>query len=172
MFDNIGGKIKALAKVLCWIGIIASVISGIVMIVSGSSSRYYSGPSPVLTGFLTIILGALFSWIGSFFTYGFGQLIEDTEMIRSRMDSSPSYAPNQGGSMLSNAAKSIEQERMRNEWTCVCGASNSNTATYCFRCRRPRNAGGDQPKVACPHCGAMNRTSNETCFACNQPMKQ
>lgn len=27
MFNNIGRKIKTLAKVLCWLGIIASVIS-------------------------------------------------------------------------------------------------------------------------------------------------
>ena len=29
MFENIGGKIKGLAKVVCWIGIILSVITGI-----------------------------------------------------------------------------------------------------------------------------------------------
>ena len=29
MFDNIGGKIKTIAKVGCWIGIIAYVIIGI-----------------------------------------------------------------------------------------------------------------------------------------------
>ena len=29
MFDNIGGKIKKLAKIICWIGIILSVITGI-----------------------------------------------------------------------------------------------------------------------------------------------
>ena len=29
MFDNIGGKIKILAKVLCWVGIIGFVLSAI-----------------------------------------------------------------------------------------------------------------------------------------------
>ena len=88
MFDNIGGKIKKLAKVLCWIGIIFSVILGVLMMVSGGSySRYgySSSGGGVLAGLLTIVLGSLLSWIGSFFTYGFGQLIENTDDIRSKM---------------------------------------------------------------------------------------
>ena len=94
MFDNIGAKIMKLAKVLCWIGIILSVISGIVIMVGGANvsrvaSSYYgygssvTGGSAVLVGILTIVLGSLLSWIGSFFTYGFGQLIENTDYIRS-----------------------------------------------------------------------------------------
>ena len=43
------------------------------------------GGSGVLAGLLTIVLGSLLSWIGSFFTYGFGQLIENTDDIRSKM---------------------------------------------------------------------------------------
>ncbi len=74
MFDNIGGKIKALAQVVCWIGIIASAICGIIMMATGD-------PSLNLIGFLIIILGSLFSWIGSFMTYGFGQLIENTDKL-------------------------------------------------------------------------------------------
>lgn len=51
------------------------------MIVAGSSSYNASGPTALL-GFLYMVLGSLFSWIGSFFAYGFGQLIEDAEEIR------------------------------------------------------------------------------------------
>ena len=32
MFDNIGGKIKALAKVTCWVGIVSWVFIGIAII--------------------------------------------------------------------------------------------------------------------------------------------
>lgn len=86
MFDNIGSKIMKLAKVICWLGIIISVISGITIIAGGASvSRSYYGigaGGSVLAGILTIVLGSLLSWIGSFFTYGFGQLIENTDYIR------------------------------------------------------------------------------------------
>ncbi len=87
MFDNIGSKIMKLAKVICWIGIIGSVILGIATIGTGiSSSRYSYGSgstgAAIFAGILTIVLGCLLSWIGSFFTYGFGQLIENTDHIR------------------------------------------------------------------------------------------
>lgn len=74
MFDNIGSKIKALAKVICWAGIIISLIVGIIMLASGGDVG--SG-----VGVIVMIVGSLGSWIGSFFTYGFGELIEKTTEI-------------------------------------------------------------------------------------------
>ena len=86
MFSNIGGKIKTLAKVLCWIGIAASLITGIAAISSGNTAvrvnGSYSNVSGTAAGIAVIIIGCLASWIGSFFAYGFGQLIEDTAAIR------------------------------------------------------------------------------------------
>lgn len=72
MFDNIGKKIKLLASVLCWVGIIAYVIVAIIMIVVGMVG------SDILIGLGLIFLfvGPLISWISSFFMYGFGELID------------------------------------------------------------------------------------------------
>ncbi len=80
MFDNIGKKIKTLSQVTSWIGIIASVILGIIIMIIGES--YFN-----LIGFLILIFGSLFSWINSFLTYGFGQLIENSDRIASTKDS-------------------------------------------------------------------------------------
>ncbi len=86
VFNNIGGKIKTLTKVLCWIGIIFSVISGIAMMTSGvdrvTINGSYAIVSPVIIGIVVIIFGCLVSWISAFFAYGFGQLIENTDEIR------------------------------------------------------------------------------------------
>ena len=73
MFDNIGKKIKSLASILCWVGIIAYVIAAIIMIAIGVD-EYEDG----LTAFGVILLfvGPLMSWISSFFMYGFGELID------------------------------------------------------------------------------------------------
>ncbi len=73
MFDNIGNKIKILAEVICWIGIIGSIILGIVMMEFDESL--------IIAGLLVVPIGFLVSWISSFLLYGFGQLIENTDRL-------------------------------------------------------------------------------------------
>lgn len=75
MFDNIGQKIMTLAKVFCWIGIIISVLCGLVIMFA---ARYGSGFIP---GVFTAAIGSLASWISSLALYGFGQLIDNTDSI-------------------------------------------------------------------------------------------
>lgn len=87
MFDNIGNKIKDLAIFICWIGIGVSVVIGMILLVMGSSaadSRYTEDAAPgfYIAGFAVAAVGSLLSWVGSFFMYGFGELIEDTQKIR------------------------------------------------------------------------------------------
>ena len=71
MFTDIGGKIKTLAKVICWIGIITSVLTGIGLLFLGNSIL-------IISGLISMIVGSLISWAGSFTLYGFGELIEKT----------------------------------------------------------------------------------------------
>ena len=73
MFDNIGGKIKSLARVVCWIGIISSIITGLITI--------FVNEDMILTGVLLAVIGSFLSWIGSFFAYGFGQLVENSDTL-------------------------------------------------------------------------------------------
>ena len=77
MFDNIGGKIKKLAEILCWVGIIASLVLAIVLWAGNS----YRTPTIAL-GFGVLVGGAIGFWVGSFFMYGFGELIEETTRNR------------------------------------------------------------------------------------------
>jgi len=74
MFDNIGGKIKSLAQVVCWIGIITSVIYGIVLMGTDDDLIFF--------GFIVMVVGTLLSWVSSFTLFGFGEIIEDTKLIR------------------------------------------------------------------------------------------
>ena len=71
MFDNIGRKIKTLAKVLCWLGIIGSEIAAIVMI----NSRY---TETQITGWITLFAGPLVSWISSFTLYALGEIADNS----------------------------------------------------------------------------------------------
>lgn len=74
MFDNIGDKIKKLAKVETVIGIGISIIMGFLLLVNGSIHS-------IFTGILVMILGVLISWVSSFALYGFGELIEKVSQM-------------------------------------------------------------------------------------------
>ena len=77
MFDNIGGKIKTMAKVLLWIGIVSSLVGGIVLIAIDDDL--------IPAGIGAFVGGSLLSWLGSFLIYGFGQLIEDNQALRRKL---------------------------------------------------------------------------------------
>ena len=100
MFDNIGKKIKSLASILCWVGIIAYVIAAIIMIAIGVDEY-----EDVLTAFGVILLfvGPLMSWISSFFMYGFGELIDKACDIERNT---------RGGEIKSVAQTKVETERI------------------------------------------------------------
>ncbi len=95
MFVDIGGKLKTLAKVIVWLGIIGAVIGGIVLIAKGSELRSGYETPFIIGGIALMIVGPLLSWIGSLFIYGFGELVERTCMIDARIRSgaAPTAAP-------------------------------------------------------------------------------
>lgn len=74
MFDNIGKKIKTLAQVICVLGIIASAIGGIILWITGGGLGF-------VISLVAIPISAVVSWVGSFGLYGFGQLIENTDIL-------------------------------------------------------------------------------------------
>ena len=87
MFNNIGKKIKILASVIFWIGIIVGAIGFIVMLAFGlvEEEELFIGLS-----FAVLVVVGFGSWIGSFFLYGFGQLIENSDRLVSEKDTTPS----------------------------------------------------------------------------------
>ena len=84
MFDNIGGKIKGLAKTVFVISVILFVIAGFAL---GLMFTLNENP---LIGFISLFgiggIGFLISWIGSFFMYGYGQLISDMHDVKNEME--------------------------------------------------------------------------------------
>ena len=74
MYDNIGKKIKGLAKAAFVIVAILSIIMG--MILMANATREYESP---VVGILYMIIGPIAAWISSWTLYGFGQLIENTD---------------------------------------------------------------------------------------------
>ena len=138
MFDNIGGKIKTLAVVLCIIGIIASVI-GAFVIWGMHDSRY--NPTIVL-GFIVLVAGCLGSWLGSFFTYGFGQLIEsnEEEVALLRKIESQLKAEQSQPSPVQSGSTGRKVNMTPKGWKCPdCGYDyNGEDKTYCDICGAKR----------------------------------
>ena len=86
MYKNIGGKIKWMARIACILGVIVSVIGGLaIMFLGGGISVFGIFRSVawymVLLGILVMAAGSFLSWVGSFFIYGIGQLIENSDII-------------------------------------------------------------------------------------------
>ena len=84
MFNNIGRKIKNCAEAITWIGIIICILVGLVYIVLGIENE---ANEMIVSGILVILVGSLSSWIGSFLLYGFGQLIENSDIIAKSLSS-------------------------------------------------------------------------------------
>ena len=73
MYNNIGGKIKGLTKVIAVMGALAPIVIGLGLM--------FSDENLFLVGLLVIAVGCLISWISSWLLYGFGDLIENTALI-------------------------------------------------------------------------------------------
>lgn len=70
MFDNVGYKLKMSATVICVVGVIVSLIGGIFLMTQHM----------VPAGLVTIIVGTLFSWLSNLCLYGFGELVENSDI--------------------------------------------------------------------------------------------
>ncbi len=77
MFNNCGEKIKNVAKILCWVGVIASIILSRVMFMKAEDS-YLTEDLFQCLGWLFSIAGPIISLINGLLMYGFGELIENT----------------------------------------------------------------------------------------------
>ena len=159
MFENVGANVKTLAKVVCWLGIIASIIGGIVIWVSGgrmgsdlynssysSSSGWGISPS-FLTGLLTMVIGSFFSWLASLTTYAIGEAAEyaeynakkllDLEAKLKEMEKKleTSTASETSGAPVSSPAASSDSVKYGDKWCChKCGKWNDITSNYCKEC--------------------------------------
>ncbi len=76
MYDNIGGKIKGLAKAMFIVEVIGAVIAGIALVATDAGF--------ILIGLLTLFCGPIIAWVGSWILYAFGELVEDIHAIRNK----------------------------------------------------------------------------------------
>ena len=118
MWDNIGGKLKGLAKVVCWLGIIGSVVAAIATWTQGS--RYVN---TFLPGLLYLLIGGCGSWVSSWTLYGLGLVVEYVESKHAVSATGNSSSSEQG-----------------NGWVCSnCKTWNPKSKGTCKTCGLNRN---------------------------------
>ena len=67
-YSNVGGKLKIFAKIIFALDTALTVLLGIAILILAEESN--------TMGLFFIILGPVFSWLGSLVLYGFGELVE------------------------------------------------------------------------------------------------
>ena len=83
MYKNVGKKIKFFAALWVFINIVVLVFLGTVLIVYGIGDKLKFG---ILIGAAIIVIGSFLCWYGSLALYGYGQLIENTQVIREKIE--------------------------------------------------------------------------------------
>ena len=76
LYENVGAKIKGLAKWIFFLEALSAVISGIVLLAEGEA----------WFGLLTLVLGPVIALASSWLLYAFGQLTEDTHEMKSQAE--------------------------------------------------------------------------------------
>lgn len=131
MYENIGGKIKGLAKV------IGCILAGITILV-GIISMFGSGD--LGAAFMILLVTALIAFleiISTWAFYGFGQLIESAQNIENMMKSTAQPNTNSTATSTYNpSAKPVSSAydvKLDNtSWKCPkCGKINKNYVTTC-----------------------------------------
>ena len=154
MFDNIGGKIKALAVVTCGLGIIASIIGAIALWIQNSDYN-----PTAFSGVLVLVLGSLASWIGSFFTYGFGELIENTTKIHE-----DNIELQKMLTLIEKDSDKVETQENEEDSIINYDAYPVNVpkgaSSEIYEVDRSAN------EIACPICGKIQKSDRELCWNC------
>ncbi len=76
MFDNIGKKIKILAWIIFVLGIIGSVIWGIITSLNLSGIENVNLFAAIIIGAAVMAVGVIASWVSVVLLYGFGESID------------------------------------------------------------------------------------------------
>lgn len=163
MFYNIGGKIKGVIKVFFTIMTVISIISGIVVMVT--IFEFGSVFAGLLAGGVVAGSGILFAWLVNLVGYGFGQLVENSDRIREKLERMEDGQSGTGTLFTSNTSYS-NAPRPTNPAAATPRPAN-NTATA----PRPSNVVYENTSyVTCPNCKESQPSGRSYCNICGAKM--
>lgn len=121
MYKNAGKSIKAYADVIATIGIVLSVIYGIVIFaIMATTGAWLIG---FLFGVLVSILGCVAAWVGGLLLYAYGEITESVKRMAGCKETD-------SGTMNKDYGSCVEDT-----WICTgCGTRNPAARKYCASC--------------------------------------
>ena len=163
MFENIGSKLKSVATVTTFIGILCSCIIGLVLLIMGNG-----------VGLVIAIVGSLLSWIGSLTMYGLGQLVENTDIIAGNTKKQYTATRDMAKQTNNNLDKKTENEQQKDD---AKNGKDVDRSHIDYSCRTIK-CSGDYTKGMCLICHSVHddleycsiKTDKETneLFICQQ----
>ena len=138
MFENVGGKLKVLAIVVVVLGIISSIVSGIILMFSEIDGAF---------GFGLLIIGGgiLGSWITALPIYGIGQAAENSDYLVRHTIGTP------------RSAVTTVSPKPEKRTTLTSGLTTASTQTSASSVvKRCPHCGERVQKKLCEYCGKEN----------------
>ena len=149
LYENIGGKIKALAKWTFIVEAIGSIITGVVL----------ASEADILYIFIAIG-GPIIAWVGSWILYAFGELVEktcdneyNTRQILKKLNEKPieQKQTSNNTTPLTVEATSDTPKTEKKEYadTAATFSTTENGKIICSQCKFEQPSG----RKVCWHCG-------------------
>ena len=160
LYENIGGKIKNLAKWTFYINAVLVVIAGVITSVGTLfSSLYNEGAGPIIIFLSTpfaVALEILVAWVGTWTLYAFGELVEDTHELRTIAET------NLNAPEPTKVAAPAPVEEAKPAPTEAAPAPKVKTP-------QPPRADVDTTRYwVCPRCAKTNLLTRDTCWSCGE----
>ncbi len=140
-FDNIGRKIKNLAKWSCWITILLIWIAAPITLIVLLSEE----PDLFWIPLVGAIVGPVFIWIGSWAMYAFGEFVEDIHAMRDKEGTTKEVNAKHKAEMK---AKYVAKKRAKRE------ADDEYNDITCPKCGELLSFLKGTTNGICPECGA------------------
>ncbi len=147
-YDNIGDKIKGLAK---WLFIVGAILGGLTVI-----PMLFRGGLFIIFGLLAGFIVTVISWVSSWLLYGFGELISLTADNNFRLRSISKGTSNSATDSVGSPNTSKNQSTFNT-------AGDKSTS-------KPDKITIDS-LVRCHSCGKIILANSQSCEACGAPIK-
>ena len=179
MYNNIGKKIKGLAKGTFIAEAVAAIITGFILFVTGLDS--WEHRDLALVGPLVIALGPIVAWVSSWLLYGFGELVDKTcDIERNTRGISSRETPSVNEIAPATSVTKSATVHSDSGWICDrCGTKNPLSSSSCKGCSSSKPSAPtlskgvipsstEKPSVKCV-CG--ERVYGEVCPNCGRKIE-